>query len=96
VRDDGSPSVSFRGSTQVFGPGELALWARKPDSGLASAIAREPRVSLVYYGGQDGPGPMFLAIEGRARVTPEANQQVWDAMIEGERQQAPNDTAWRS
>src|SRR5450755_2743053 len=48
VREDGSPSVSFRGSTQVFGPGELALWARKTDSGLASAVAKEPRVSLVY------------------------------------------------
>lgn len=89
VREDGSPSVSFRGSTQVFGPGQLALWARKPDSGLALAIAKEPRVSLVYYGGQDGPGPMFLAIEGRARVAPELNQQVWDAMIEGERRQDP-------
>jgi hypothetical protein len=89
VREDGSPSVSFRGSTQVFGPGELALWARKLDSGLASAIAKEPRVSLVYYGGHDGPGPMFLGIEGRARVAPEASQLVWDAMIEGERQQDP-------
>jgi Pyridoxamine 5'-phosphate oxidase len=88
VREDGSPSVSFRGSTQVHGPGELALWARKGDSGLALAIAKEPRVSLVYYG-PDGPGPMFLAIEGRARVAPEINEQVWAAMIEGERQQDP-------
>jgi Pyridoxamine 5'-phosphate oxidase len=88
VREDGSPSVSFRGSTQVHGPGELALWARKRDSGLALAIAEEPRVSLVYYG-PDGPGPMFLAIEGRARVAPEINEQVWAAMIEGERQQDP-------
>jgi hypothetical protein len=88
VREDGSPSVSFRGSTQVHGPGELALWARKSDSGLALAIAKEPRVSLVYYG-PEGPGPMFLAIEGRARVAPELNERVWAAMIEGERQQDP-------
>jgi Pyridoxamine 5'-phosphate oxidase len=89
VRDDGSPSVSFRGSTQVHGPGELALWARKPDSGLATAIADRPRVSLVYYGGPGGPGPLFLSIEGRARVAPELNEQVWAAMIEGERNQDP-------
>jgi hypothetical protein len=88
VRENGSPSVSFRGSTQVHGPGELALWARKRDSGLATAIANEPRVSLVYYG-PGGPGPMYLAIEGRARVAPEFNEQVWTAMIDGERQQDP-------
>jgi hypothetical protein len=45
MRDDGSPSVSFRASTQVHGTGELALWARKTDSGLVLAIATEPRFS---------------------------------------------------
>jgi hypothetical protein len=88
VREDGSPSVSFRGSTQVHGPGELAIWARKRESGLAVAIVKEPRVSLVYYG-PGGPGPMYLAIEGRARVAPELNDQVWSAMIDGERNQDP-------
>jgi hypothetical protein len=88
VRDDGSPSVSFRGSTHVHGPGELALWARKPDSGLAAAVGDRPRVSLVYYG-PEGPGPMFLSFEGRARVAPELNDQVWAAIIDGERQQDP-------
>jgi hypothetical protein len=89
VRDDGSPSVSFRGSTQVHSAGELALWARKRDSGLATAIAERPRVSLVWYGGHDGPGPAFLSIEGRARLAPELDDQVWEAMIEGERNQDP-------
>jgi len=89
VRDDLSPAVSFRGSTQVHGPTELALWARKRDSGLAAAIAERPKVSLVYYGGPDGPGPLFLSIEGRARIAPEINDEVWSAMIEGERQQDP-------
>ena len=32
VRDDGSPSVSFRGSTYVRSSTELAIWARKRDS----------------------------------------------------------------
>src|ERR1700689_2789056 len=78
VREDGSPSVSFRGSTHVHGPGELALWARKRDSGLAQAIAARPRVSFVYYEAA-GPGPMFLSIEGRARLAPELNDEVWAA-----------------
>src|ERR1700684_1616640 len=80
VRDDGSPAISFRGSTQVHSAGELALWARKRDRGLATAIADRPRVSLVYYGGQGGPGPAFLSIEGRARVAPELDDQVYEAM----------------
>ena len=88
VRDDGSASVSFRGSLHVHGPQQLALWARKRDSGLASAIADRPRVSLVYFS-PDGPGPKYLAIEGRARVAPEVNDQVWESIIEGERNQDP-------
>lgn len=89
VRDDLSPSVSFRGSTHVHSPTELALWARKRDSGLVAAITERPKVALVYYGGPDGPGAMFLSIEGRAHAAPEVNDQVWEAMIEGERQQDP-------
>ena len=89
IRDDGSPAVSFRGSTQVHSADELALWARKRDSGLVAAIAERPRVSLVYYGGPGGPGPIALSIEGRARVAPELNDQVWEAMIEGERSLDP-------
>jgi hypothetical protein len=73
----------------VHGPAELAVWARKRDSGLAAAIADRPRVSLVYYGGPGGPGPLFLSIEGRARAAPELNAQVWEAMIEGERNPDP-------
>jgi hypothetical protein len=42
VRDDGSPSVSFRGSTYVHSPTQLAIWARKRDSGLAAAVVDRP------------------------------------------------------
>jgi len=88
--DDGYPAVSFRGSTQVHGPEQLAIWARKADEGFAKAIAERPQVSLVYYGGPDGPGPMFLSFKGRARVDPSADEQVWSRMIEGEQQQDPD------
>jgi hypothetical protein len=89
VREDGSPSVSFRGSTHVHSPDQLAIWARKRDSGLATAIEREPRVSFVYYE-PGGPGPMYLAIEGRARVAPEHDDAVYAAIIQGERDQDPD------
>jgi Pyridoxamine 5'-phosphate oxidase len=88
VRDDGSPSVSFRGSTYVHGPTELAIWARKRDTGLAAAVVERPRVSLVFFE-MEGPGARYLAIEGHARVVPELDQEVYDAIVELERQQDP-------
>jgi hypothetical protein len=88
IDDDGYPTVSFRGSTQVHGPETLAVWARKADEGFARAIAARPQVGLVYYG-PGGPGPMFLRFRGRAHVDPSANDAVYAGMIEGERQQDP-------
>lgn len=86
VREDGSPSVSFRGSTYVRSATELAIWARKRDSGLAAAIRDRPRVSLVFYE-MDGPGARYLAIEGRARVAGDLGDEVYGAIVEPERQQ---------
>jgi hypothetical protein len=83
VRPDGSPSVSFRGSTQVHGPQQLAIWARKRDEGLAAAIGTNPRVAVVLYSAE-GPGVKFVSIEGRARVAPELNDEVFDGMVEVE------------
>ena len=88
--EDGYPSVSFRGSTQVHGVHELALWARSADRGLAAAVAERPQVSLVYYGGPDGPGPMYLSFKGRAHLDPSANDEVYAQMIDGERAQDPD------
>jgi hypothetical protein len=89
VDDDGYPAVSFRGSTQVYGPRQLAVWVRKPDDGFARAIVTRPKVTLAYYG-PGGPGPFFLSIRGRARVEPSANDAVYAGMIEGERGQDPD------
>lgn len=89
VDSQGEPVVSFRGSTHVYGPQQLALWARKADSGLATAIQSSPRVNVIYYGGADGPGPRFLSFKGSARVDPSVNDAVYEAMIEGERNADP-------
>jgi Pyridoxamine 5'-phosphate oxidase len=89
VRDDGSPSVSFRGGTYVRSANQLAIWVRKRDSGLATAIVERPRLSLVFLE-PDGPGARYLAIEGRARVASELDQEVYDGIVEPERQQDPD------
>jgi hypothetical protein len=87
--DDGYAALSFRGSLQVHGPTQLAFWSRKAEGGVVAAIARDPKVSILYYGGPDGPGPMFLSFHGLAHVDPAADDAVYEAMIEGERGQDP-------
>jgi hypothetical protein len=88
--EDGYASMSFRGSTQVHGPTQLAFWSRKAESGIVGAIAANPKVSFLYYGGAEGPGPKYLSIRGTAHVAPDQNDAVYAAMIEGERNQDPD------
>jgi predicted pyridoxine 5'-phosphate oxidase superfamily flavin-nucleotide-binding protein len=89
IDEDGYPAVSYRGSTQVLGPRQLAIWVRKRDDGFARSIADRPKVTLAYYG-PGGPGPAFLSIRGRARIDETANDAVYAAMIDGERGQDPD------
>jgi hypothetical protein len=57
--DNGAPSLSFRGSATAFSDNQLAIWARNPEGGLQKAIAKNPRVTMLYR----DPGP-----EGRAML----------------------------
>ena len=61
---------------------------RKRDDGFAKAIAKEPRVSVVYadFG---GPGVPYVAIDGRASTRPELDDEVYNAIVEPERAQDP-------
>jgi uncharacterized pyridoxamine 5'-phosphate oxidase family protein len=42
VDEDGQPRLSFRGSTQVYSPNQLAIWVRN------RALQKNPRISLLY------------------------------------------------
>jgi hypothetical protein len=88
VDDAGYPVTSFRGSTHVHGPTQLALWARKQTDGLAKAIGANPQVTLLYFD-REGPGPFFLSFRGKARVAPEADDAVYAGMSQGERDLDP-------
>jgi hypothetical protein len=85
VDEDGYPALSFRGSAQVYGPQQLAVWARKRDDGVAKTVTTNPKVSVVYYG-PEGPGPKFLSMRGTARVDESANDAVYAGMVEMEQQ----------
>src|ERR1700679_3285598 len=82
VGDDGYAAISFRGSLQVHSPTQLAFWSRKAEGGVVAAIAADPKVSILYYGGHEGPGPAFLSIRGLAHADATANDAVYEGMIE--------------
>lgn len=86
VDAEGNAAVSFRGSTHVHSPTQLAIWARKTSEGFAGAIANHPRVTLLYYA-SDGPGASYLSFQGTARVDASQNDAVYQGMSEAERKQ---------
>jgi hypothetical protein len=93
VDGDGNPQVSFRGSTFVYSPDQLAIWVRKRDSGLASYIALNPNVTVLYYDPEQRPDPATcprrVVIKGRARVEPSLNDDVYDRIVDLESERDP-------
>ncbi len=87
VGDDGKPHLSFRASTQVHSPTQLAIWARTTESGLAAEIGAHPDVSLLYY--SPGTPPTYLSFTGRASVDASANDGVWANTPQGEKDAHP-------
>lgn len=89
IDQNGDPIVTYRGSTRVFGPEQVAIWVRKADDGFAVAIRDHPRVHLVSFSATDGDRPRFVSIKGRARVDPSLNDAVYEGTIELERTKDP-------
>jgi hypothetical protein len=74
VDEAGYPHMSFRGTTQVFGPQQLAVWARNPDGGLPGAVEERPFVTLLY---RNTETRQMYAFYGRARLaTDEATKAL--------------------
>jgi hypothetical protein len=65
VDDQGAPSLSLRGSVQVYSPTQLCLWVRNPNSGLIRAINADRPLSLLY---RNSPTRTTLIIRGRGKV----------------------------
>lgn len=66
VSADGQPVLSFRGSTQAFSDTQLAIWVRNSNGGLVAAIARNPRVALMY---RDEDRKTTFQFQGRAWIS---------------------------
>jgi hypothetical protein len=87
--EDGWPHVSRRGSTQVFGPQQLAIWVRKRADGLAKATESRPQITLFYLDlVERGVAYTFYGL-GRVSADPGVNDRVWDSTPEPEKAQDP-------
>ena len=84
VDERGQPSLSFRGSTHAHSDDQLAMWLRKAEGGFPDAIAKNPKVALMF---RDNVTGGMLNFQGRARVTtdPQERKIVFDHSPENER-----------
>jgi Pyridoxamine 5'-phosphate oxidase len=84
VDEHGQPVLSFRGSVQVFGDDQLALWVRSAAGGFIRAIRRNPRVALMY---RDEAAKATYQFQGRARITEAAadRQAIFERTPQAER-----------
>jgi len=90
VDPNGKPRQSYRGSTQAYSETQLAIWVRNPESGILTAIERNPAVSLVFgYFTPDDRG--FMIFGGRARIddSEAVRDKVYGNAHEFERNQDP-------
>ena len=84
VDADGQPHLSFYGTTQVYGPGQLAIWVRDPSSSFLQRIAGNPRVALMYRNADER---VMYEFQGQGRPVPdeEVRRRVFDQSPEVER-----------
>ena len=88
VNEEDEPVQTLRGSTRVFGPTQLSIWLRDREDGLAQAIHRNPKISLLY---RDSKSHTYLTVRGRARTTLDEDvcRRVYELAPETEQQSDP-------
>jgi predicted pyridoxine 5'-phosphate oxidase superfamily flavin-nucleotide-binding protein len=84
VDADGQPHLSFYGTTQVYGPRQLAIWVRNPASSFLQRIAANPRVAFMY---RNATERVMYQFHGQARPVSDEDvrQRVFDRSPEVER-----------
>ncbi|MBO0715401.1 MAG: hypothetical protein J2P59_11645 [Acidimicrobiales bacterium] len=91
VNDAGEPSLSLRGSTQVFSPTQISIWLRNAESGLSSAIQKNPNMSLLY---RDSKLRTTLIIKGKGHIEndEETRRRAFELAPEVEQLHSPRRT----
>ena len=87
VDQTGKPHLSMRGTVQVHGADQLALWNRGP--GLPDSVAINPQIALLYL---DLEARTHLRFNGRARIEtdPTIRDRIFEGSPKGEQAQDPN------
>jgi hypothetical protein len=88
VDTDGQPSLSFRGSTHVYSPSQLAIWVRNADGGLLKSVAANNKVTLLY---RNPTTRANLVFRGEAHIenSPDIRDKVYSGAPEREQQADP-------
>jgi hypothetical protein len=87
VAEDGQPSLSIRGSTQVYSDNQIAVWVRA-GSNMAKALEKNNRVSVLI---RIPETRATLNIRGRATLSSDeaVRQKVWSSAPENEQKADP-------
>lgn len=72
VDEKGLPHLSYRGTVQALSDTRLALWTREANAGMASAIAVNPAMALLY-GDLNPDNRAILTFRGRGHVDNDEN-----------------------
>ena len=84
---DGTPSLSLRGSVQVYGDRELGLWSRKASGGLVDIARKNGLVSLLY---RNSARRLTLTMTGNAEVADgSVRDRIWALSPEVEKRHDP-------
>jgi predicted pyridoxine 5'-phosphate oxidase superfamily flavin-nucleotide-binding protein len=75
---DGWPHISRRGTTQVIDDQTFAMWVRKRDDGLATAISDRPQVTLFYVDLTDRREMYTMYGNAYVSTDPAIAERVWN------------------
>ena len=79
VDESGMPSMSMRGSVQVYSDTQLSIWVRNKEGGMAKALAKNPYIGLLY---RDNATRSTLIVQGKGHIEedPEIVARVWNGI----------------
>jgi hypothetical protein len=89
VDEQGRPGLSYRGSVVVVSETQIGVWARNGEGGTASALSKNPNLTLVYREPtpDHGRSAAVVTFRGRGRVdnSEAMRNAVYDTMPQRER-----------
>ncbi len=84
VDENGQPSLSYRGSAQVYSDNQLAVWVRNPEGGLQNALKKNNHITMLY---RDPETRAMLQFRGVGHIESDdpTRSKVYDSSPEPER-----------